>query len=486
MTQTTGRAGRNGFLATELIYSKSRDTASSSTRPVPPDDILFSRKGARKRSAEEGDYVGIDKLGPIPPSDLLETTHRYVSRFYDWSGFERKHLHYKSMDGTALLALGILLEEALEESLGETGHLAFLNAGEEEENTTSTLGWDGHAWVKKVPRRSDVEIQSVRSAHIAGSLNQDELGEDEASDIVQNEDDDEVQEDWQSPSPSRVVRTIEPRTEGPEHLHERSPTNSRTVTLALPSSSNHENIDISAIETLSARKIGARRSKRIHDDDGYKSTAMVHSSDEDESSDHEDISATEEGSTRHPDGRRSKRIYGDEGYKSTAMVHSDDEDDTEAPSSEHDVEMVDIDDSAVRRICTSPQPSTDHDMSSDSDVESGMMPARAMLGRRNDPSQPANETSKRRSLSQASEHSRESLRTQSEASDDDSLKSSESEDEDAAAKAIAPTHRDVSHHEPKKNTTVKETSKVSVNRPEDKMAMFKKSMDDLLERLMSQ
>lgn len=391
------------------------------------------------------------------------------------------------MDGTALLALGILLEEALEESLGETGHLAFLDAGEEEENTTSTLGWDGHAWVKKIPRRSKVETQSFRSAHIADSLNHDELDEDEASGIVENEDDDEFQEDWQSSSPSRVVRKIEPRTESPECLHERSPINSRTVTLALPSSSNHENIDISAIETLSARKIGARRSKRIHDDDGYKSTAMVHSSEEDESSDHEGISATEEGSARNPDGRRSKRIYGDEGYKSTAMVQSSDEDENEAPSSEHDVEMVDIDNSAVRRVSTSPQPSTDHGMSSESDVESGMMPARAIVGG-NAPSQPANETSKRRSLSQASEHSRESQRPQSEASSNDSEERSESEDEDAAAKATAPTHHDESDHEPEKNTTEKETSKTSVNRPpiEDKMAKFKKSMDDLLERLMSQ
>lgn len=441
MTHPAGRAGRNGFLATEPTYSKNRDTASSSTRPVPPDDILFGRKGARVRLAEEGDYVGIDDLGPIPPGDLLETIHRYVSRFYDRPDFERKHLHYKSMDGTALLAVGILLEEVLGQSLGETGHLAFLNVGEEEENTTPTLGWDGHTWVKKATRRLHTGNQSSRSAHIDDSLSLDEeFDEDEANDIVEHEGDGEDNEEkgqWQSSSPSGAVGKIEPGTESPEIHQERFPTHSRTETPASPSGSDHEDLDISAVEEESACK---------------------------------------------PNCRRSKRIYGDEGYKSTAMVQSSDENEDEASFSEHDIEMVDPDVSVLQRASASPKPSTDSSSSSDSDdVVSERVEAMALSEGGNAPSRFADEPSQGKSSSQNSRKSRESV--ESGASSGDSGEGSESEDEDAATTALP--RRDKSGHR-LEDTTEKETSKTPVTRPEDIMAKFKKSMDDLLERLMSQ
>ncbi|TLD39202.1 meiotic nuclear division protein 1 [Venturia nashicola] len=436
-----GRAGRNGFLATEPEYSRDRDTASSSTRPIPPDDILFSRKGARVRLADEDDYVGMNGLGPIPPNYLLETTHRYLSRFYDRPDIQRKPLHYKSMDGTALLALGILLEEALDQSLGETGHLAFLTAGEEEEDLIPELGWDGHAWVKKAPRRTDANTQSSRSALSHEFVAHDDLSEDEASEVVENEDDADVQDDWQSSSSFGAVKKIESRTESPQHIHERSPVNSRAEPLASLSSSSPEKIDLSINQPRSARSIGTRRPKRILDDEGYKSTAMVQFSDEDED---------------------------------------------EAPLNEHDTEMADPEDSVLQQVSASPPSSTDSGSQSDSDREElETSPTRVINGRGNDSSRSASRKYRERSSSQPSDKSKANSRAVSEESSNEEKESSESEGEGAAAKATAPTHHDEPDHEPKKNTTREETSKASENRPEDKMAKFKKSMDDLLDRLMS-
>lgn len=70
--------------------------------------------------------------------------HRYAAEFFGRTG-KKKHL--KFMDETALLALGILLEETIKEKLGEKGYLAFLeedpdlkrseNGGNEEEEEES-------------------------------------------------------------------------------------------------------------------------------------------------------------------------------------------------------------------------------------------------------------------------------------------------------------------------------------------------------------
>ena len=59
----------------------------------------------------------------LPDSDLLNAIHTYVSEFY-----ARNSGTYdlRSMDETALLAIGTLLEEAGAITLGETGDLVFV------------------------------------------------------------------------------------------------------------------------------------------------------------------------------------------------------------------------------------------------------------------------------------------------------------------------------------------------------------------------
>lgn len=345
------------------------------------------------------------------------------------------------MDGTALLALGILLEEALEQSLGATGHLAFLTAADEE-ILSPELGWDGHTWVKIASRRLGVRKKSFESAAVDESLGHDEFDDDEASDVVENEYDGEVQDEWQSSSPSNASRKTEPRTESPGHIHEHFPTNTSNENSATQSSSTHEKFNISATRPRSARKTQAGRSK------GY---------------------------------------YVSEGYKSTAVVQSSDDDEDEAPLSEHDTEMADSEESAVQHISELPQSSTDSSSQSDSDREElETVTTGAVVGMGIERSRSASRTYRESPLPQASNNSRNISGTESEESSTDDEERSEPENEDGAAKATTLAHHNEPHQEPRKNVTRDGTSEALHKEPEDKMAKFKKSMDDLLDRLMSQ
>jgi hypothetical protein len=80
--------------------------------------------------------------GVLPSSDLLTAIHFFSSHFYDSlsqrhpSHFEYgQNLNNRSLDETALLSLGILLEEAARETLGEDGHLVFAEGEPIEDET---------------------------------------------------------------------------------------------------------------------------------------------------------------------------------------------------------------------------------------------------------------------------------------------------------------------------------------------------------------
>ena len=101
---------------------------------------MFRRAGAPVRYEEfdiywsnrylEGDQV-------LPDTDLLKAVHTYASDFYHKALGTQGEVSFGSMDETALLAMGILLEEAAEHILGETGDLVFV---EGEEISTSEKG----------------------------------------------------------------------------------------------------------------------------------------------------------------------------------------------------------------------------------------------------------------------------------------------------------------------------------------------------------
>lgn len=60
----------------------------------------------------------------LPESDLLKALHCYVSDFYSRNTTDGGADDWKSLDDTALIALGILMEEAA--GLSMTGDLVFV------------------------------------------------------------------------------------------------------------------------------------------------------------------------------------------------------------------------------------------------------------------------------------------------------------------------------------------------------------------------
>ncbi|RAK88383.1 hypothetical protein BO79DRAFT_148614 [Aspergillus costaricaensis CBS 115574] len=128
-----GRVNHHGFLPSVPFSSKYRDTASSSTRPVRPEEVLFRRQNAPQRYEENDFYFAHEALPPscpLPSSELLEAIHAYSADYYDHATIDGGRDDYQSMDETALIAMGILMEEMAKESLGETGDMVLVE-GEE-------------------------------------------------------------------------------------------------------------------------------------------------------------------------------------------------------------------------------------------------------------------------------------------------------------------------------------------------------------------
>lgn len=112
---------------------------------LAPEEALFRRKQAPLRWPHHDIYMAHERDLPdegrdvLPPSDLLKAVHSFASHYYDALGDGgRREAHFvggrniteQSMDETALLAFGILLEEAGREVLGARGDMVFTE-GEE-------------------------------------------------------------------------------------------------------------------------------------------------------------------------------------------------------------------------------------------------------------------------------------------------------------------------------------------------------------------
>ncbi|OLN86390.1 hypothetical protein CCHL11_06378 [Colletotrichum chlorophyti] len=112
---------------------------------LAPEEVLFRRKAAPERFAEFDLYMAHERNLPapahasLPDSDLLKAVHSYASHFYAVLGGPKRNSSYqvgtrsideRSMDESALLAFGILLEEAGRDILGAKGDMVFTE-GEE-------------------------------------------------------------------------------------------------------------------------------------------------------------------------------------------------------------------------------------------------------------------------------------------------------------------------------------------------------------------
>ncbi|KAF4458028.1 membrane protein [Fusarium austroafricanum] len=110
--------------------------------PLAPDEVLFRRKDAPERYLEHDIYYAHERdlpyggQGVLPDSDLLKAIHAYTSAFYSARNRERqppdnRNVTDRSMDETALLAFGILLEEAGKDILGRRGDLVFTEGADD-------------------------------------------------------------------------------------------------------------------------------------------------------------------------------------------------------------------------------------------------------------------------------------------------------------------------------------------------------------------
>ncbi|KAJ5090901.1 hypothetical protein N7532_009585 [Penicillium argentinense] len=128
-----GRLSRLGnFLYNETgKLGRFRDTPKCQ-RIAGPEEVVFCReRNLSKREAKCAAYMAHENLPadcPLPSSDLLETIHAYTADFYRYALSDGGRGSYGSMDETALLAMGILIEELATESLGKQGYRALLEA----------------------------------------------------------------------------------------------------------------------------------------------------------------------------------------------------------------------------------------------------------------------------------------------------------------------------------------------------------------------
>ena len=136
-----------GPRAEDEKHSSRQIKHSTKETPLAPDEVLFRRKDAPERYFEYDIYHAHERdlphegQGILPESDLLKAIHGYTSKFYDAKDHDSSamgnwNVNERSMDETALLALGILLEEAGKEVLGRRGDLVFTEGAEDAQGSS--------------------------------------------------------------------------------------------------------------------------------------------------------------------------------------------------------------------------------------------------------------------------------------------------------------------------------------------------------------
>lgn len=122
-----GRVGLNGFI-TKNLNTFEDEAPSTHVKPLAPQEVLLRRVRAPTH-APLGYYDADEELPSsqrLPDSDLLKAIHAYASDFYSMATPDKGRCDFRSMNETALLAMGVLLEEVAVEVLGETGDMVLV------------------------------------------------------------------------------------------------------------------------------------------------------------------------------------------------------------------------------------------------------------------------------------------------------------------------------------------------------------------------
>ena len=118
-----GRVNYEGFIkpAFENEYG---ETTQRSMKVQPTDQVLGRRRRFPALLEEDFDFTEEN----VPDSDLLTAVHQYVADLYEAHGLVNRGSYI--FDETALVGIGILIEERVRAVLGQTGHLALVDPEE--------------------------------------------------------------------------------------------------------------------------------------------------------------------------------------------------------------------------------------------------------------------------------------------------------------------------------------------------------------------
>ncbi|KAH8700287.1 Mnd1 family-domain-containing protein [Talaromyces proteolyticus] len=164
-----GRVNYRGFI-TRPYASRWRHYLSSSNATLSSNKFRHHKEQPEETEDDAAHSQTGELANPdlrLPASDMLEAIHSYSSHFYANAVDSEQSNDFASMDETALIAMGILLEELASHSLGETGDLVLVESEEEDryssESETSAISTgDG------IRKRSN-SVRSRGTSLISGS-----------------------------------------------------------------------------------------------------------------------------------------------------------------------------------------------------------------------------------------------------------------------------------------------------------------------------
>ena len=114
--------------------SRWRRNAPPTPTVRPSNDILSLLQGYDDLEDEIDEELFDDV--PLPESDIIEAIQSYAGHFYANTTDRSRTEHFLSMNGSALIAMGVLLEELGTELLGETGDMVLVER-EDDDNYDS-------------------------------------------------------------------------------------------------------------------------------------------------------------------------------------------------------------------------------------------------------------------------------------------------------------------------------------------------------------
>ncbi|KAL8795352.1 MAG: hypothetical protein Q9182_007541, partial [Xanthomendoza sp. 2 TL-2023] len=262
------RVSTHGFIHSIPQASKHRDTISSHQKPVPPEDVLFRRRHAPERYEEDDFYFANEDLTEgkeLPDSDMLKAVHTYSSDFYGRALPKKAVVDFGSMDETALMCMGLLLEEYVQSILGETGDLVFVETGEEKEDGAAIRGAEHER--RKGLKEKEKEKESIE---MEGAVERG--GEDEEASVItsETEGEDESSSSETVESDRRGKLSANRKDKGSQETEEAFESTSRDEESSENIEYRDQDQNSSSSESLSPELVRARKKRRVaeKEDDG--------------------------------------------------------------------------------------------------------------------------------------------------------------------------------------------------------------------------